>query len=63
MLNTYMRHGKVPEEWQTGLVFPIWKRKGDVQGPGKYRTSKSPHEAAREDPGWEDPKENRAIMV
>ena len=23
-------------------------------------TSKSHHEAAREDPGWEDPKESRA---
>ena len=27
----------MPEEWQAGLVFPIWKRKGDVQDPGKYR--------------------------
>ena len=29
----------------------------------RHHTSKSSHEAAREDPGWEDPKENRAIMV
>ena len=27
----------MPEEWQAGLVFPIWKRKGDVQDPGKCR--------------------------
>ena len=25
-----MREGKIPEEWRTGLVAPIWKRKGDV---------------------------------
>ena len=37
LLNTCMRQGKVPEEWQTGLIVPIWKRKGDVQDPGKYR--------------------------
>ena len=32
-----MRQGKVPEEWRTVLIIPIWKRKGDVQDPGKYR--------------------------
>ena len=37
LLNTCMRQGKVPDEWQTGLIVPIWKRKGDVQDPGKYR--------------------------
>ena len=26
----------------------------------RHDTSKSHHEAAREDPGWEDPKESRA---
>ena len=36
LLNTCMRQGKVPEEWRTGLIVPIWK-KGDVQNPGKYR--------------------------
>ena len=36
LLNTCMRQGKVPEEWRTGLIVPIWK-KGDVQDPGKYR--------------------------
>ena len=37
LLNTCMRQGKVPEEWRTGLIVPIWKKKGDVQDPGKYR--------------------------
>ena len=36
LLNTCMRQCKVPEEWRTGLIVPIWKRKGDVQDPGKY---------------------------
>ena len=35
LLNTCMGQGKVPEEWRTGLIVPIWKRKGDVQDPGK----------------------------
>ena len=37
LLNTCMRQSKVPEEWRTGLIVPIWKRKGDVQDPWKYR--------------------------
>ena len=37
LLNTCMRQGKVPEEWRTGLIVPIWKKKGDVQDQGKYR--------------------------
>ena len=37
LLNTCMRQGKVPEEWRSGLIVPIWKRKGDVQDSGKYR--------------------------
>ena len=24
-------------EWRRGLIVPIWKRKGDVRDPGKYR--------------------------
>ena len=28
----------------------------------RHRFSKSHHEAAREDPGWEDQKESRAII-
>ena len=27
----------IPEEWRPGLVVPVWKRKGDVHDPGKYR--------------------------
>ena len=37
LLNTCMRQGKEPEEWRTGLIVSIWKRKGDVQDQGKYR--------------------------
>ena len=29
--------GKIPEEWRTGLIVIVWKRKGDVHDPGKYR--------------------------
>ena len=29
--------GKIPVEWRTGLIIPIWKMKGDVHDPGKYR--------------------------
>ena len=36
LLNTCMKQRKVPEDWRTGLIFPIWKRKGDAQEPGKY---------------------------
>ena len=25
------------KEWGMGLIVPIWKRKGDVHDPGKYR--------------------------
>ena len=37
LLNTCMKEGKIPEEWRTGLIVPVWKRKGDVHNPGKYR--------------------------
>ena len=37
LLITCKRQGKIPEEWRTGLIVPIWKKKGDVQDPGKYR--------------------------
>ena len=32
-----MKQCKVSEHWWTGLIVPIWKRKGDAQDPGKYR--------------------------
>ena len=31
-----MKHCKVQEDWRTGLIVPICKRKGDAQDPGKY---------------------------
>ena len=37
LLNVCMKEGSVPEEWRTGLIVLIWKGKGDVQDPGKYR--------------------------
>ena len=37
LLNACMRQCKVPEDWWTGLIVPIWKRKGDAQDPAKYR--------------------------
>ena len=37
LLNASMKQCKVPENWWTGLIVPIWKRKGDAQYPGKYR--------------------------
>ena len=27
----------IPEEWQTELIVPVWKRKGYIHAPGKYR--------------------------
>ena len=32
-----MQEGRIPKEWRMGLIVPIWKRKGDVHDPGKYR--------------------------
>ena len=37
LLNTCMKQCKVPEDWRTRLIVPIWKMKGDAQDPGKYR--------------------------
>ena len=37
LLNVCMQEGKIPKEWRMGLIVPIWKRKGDVHDPGKYR--------------------------
>ena len=31
LLNTCMK------QWRTGLIVPIWKRKGHAQDPGKFR--------------------------
>ena len=32
-----MRECSIREECRTGLIVPIWKGKGDVQDPGRYR--------------------------
>ena len=37
LLNTCIRQSRVPEEWRTGLIVPISKRKGDVPDPENYR--------------------------
>ena len=37
LLNVCMQEGKIPKDWKIGLIVPIWKRKGDVYDPGKYR--------------------------
>ena len=37
LLNVCMQEGRIPKEWRMGLIVPIWKRKGDVHDPGKYR--------------------------
>ena len=37
LLNVCMQEGRIPTEWRMGLMVPIWKRKGDVHDPGKYR--------------------------
>ena len=37
LLNGCMQEGRIPKEWRMGLIVPIWKRKGVVHDPGKYR--------------------------
>ena len=37
LLNSCLTEGKVPVEWRTGLIIPIWKMKADVHDPEKYR--------------------------
>ena len=37
LVNTCMREGKIPEEWRTRLIVPVWKTKGEVHNLGKYR--------------------------
>ena len=37
LLNPCMRAGKMPEEWRTVLIVPVWKRKGDDHDLGKYQ--------------------------
>ena len=37
LLKVCMQEGRITKEWRMGLIVPIWKRKGDVHDPGKYR--------------------------
>ena len=37
LLNVCRQEGRMPKKWRIGLIVPIWKRKGDVHDPGKYR--------------------------
>ena len=41
LLNTCMREGKIPEEWRTGLIVPVWKE--------RYHVAESCPEGVRED--------------
>ena len=33
-----MKEGRIPKVWTMGLVVPIWKSKGDVHDPGKWKS-------------------------
>ena len=37
LLNVCVQEGRIQKRRRMGLVVPIWKRKGDVHNPGKYR--------------------------
>ena len=37
LLNVCMHEGRIPKEWGMGQIVLIWKRKGDVHDPRKYR--------------------------
>ena len=37
LLNVCMQEGRIPKEWRMGLIVPLWKKKGGVHDPGKYR--------------------------
>ena len=36
LLNVCMQEGRISTEWRMCLIVPTWKRKGDVNDPGKY---------------------------
>ena len=33
----YFTSGEIPAEWRRGVIALIWKGKGDVHDPGRYR--------------------------
>ena len=37
LLNVCMQEGRIPKKGRMGLIVPIWKRKGGVHDPRKYR--------------------------
>ena len=37
LLYVCMQEGRIPKDWRMGLIVPIWKRKGGVHDPGKYK--------------------------
>ena len=37
LLYACMQEGRIPMQWRMGLIGPLWKRKGDVHDPGKYK--------------------------
>ena len=64
LLNTCMSEGEIQEERRTGLIVPVWKRKGDVHDPGKYRgiTLLSHNvEVAGQNPGWHNTSSSKSV--
>ena len=37
LFNTILHTGRMPEEWRSSVVIPIYKNKGDAQDCGNYR--------------------------
>jgi len=37
ILNKALDKGTIPDEWGTGLIVPIFKKKGDITDPSNYR--------------------------
>ena len=37
IFKVFYEKGKIPDEWRLALIVPIWKGKGSVQDPRKYR--------------------------
>ena len=37
LFNVCFTTGEIPAEWRRGVNVPIWKGKGDIHDPGRYR--------------------------